>query len=71
MAALTATDDRSAAGEARYAAPVHTALAVVAVLLVLTAALVIQALFDSPAAAWFILATVLAFVGLRLWLRDA
>jgi hypothetical protein len=48
----------------------RTAVAVVAVLVVLTAALIVQALFDSAAAAWFILATVLAYVGVRLWLRE-
>lgn len=49
----------------------RTALSVVIVLVVLTAALVIQALFDSAAAAWFVLATVVGFVGLQLYLRDA
>lgn len=49
----------------------RSALTVVTVLVVLTAALIIQALFESAAAAWFILATALAYVGLRLYLRES
>jgi hypothetical protein len=49
----------------------RSALTVVAVLVVLTAALIIQALFESAAAAWFLLAMVMAYVGVRLYLRES
>lgn len=48
----------------------RSALTVVAFLVVLTAALVVQALFDSATAAWFLVAVILAFVGVRLVMGD-